>query len=80
MNNFDATDGGRFLSQPFFVTEIITSTPGKFVNLSTTISDFNEVLSGNRDVIPEAVFYMVKGLADVKEKAASLPRPLRNET
>ena len=47
MNNFDATDGGRLLSQPFFVAEIVTSTPGKFVNLATTISDFTEVLSGN---------------------------------
>ena len=47
MNNFDATDGGRLSSQPFFVAEIITSTPGKFVNLATTISEFNEVLSGN---------------------------------
>merc|ERR1712136_631387 len=62
----------RFLSQPFFVAEIFTGTPGKFVDLVTTISDFDEVLSGNCDDIPEAAFYMVGGLADVKEKAASL--------
>ena len=47
MNNFDATDGGRLLSQPFFIADIITSTPGKLVNLATIISDFNEVLSEN---------------------------------
>ena len=47
MNNFDATDGGRLLSHPFFIAEIFTSTPGKFMNLATIISDFNEVLSGN---------------------------------
>merc|ERR1711868_291211 len=62
----------RFLSQPFFVAEIFTGTPGKFVDLATTISDFDEVLSGNCDDIPEAAFYMVGGSADVKEKAASL--------
>ena len=45
---------------------------GKLVDLATTISDFDEVLSGNCDDIPEAAFYMVGGLADVKEKAASL--------
>merc|ERR1712209_648 len=58
--------------QRFFVAEIFTGTPGKFVDLATTISDFDEVLSGNCDDIPEAAFYMVGGLADVKEKAASL--------
>merc|ERR1712135_264791 len=42
----------RFLSQPFFVAEIFTGTPGKFVDLATTISDFDEVLSGNCDDIP----------------------------
>ena len=42
------------------------------MDLATTISDFDEVLSGNCDDIPEAAFYMVGVLADVKEKAASL--------
>merc|ERR1711874_702653 len=62
----------RFLSQPFFVAEIFTGTPGAFVDLETTISDFEEVLSGNCDDIPEAAFYMIGGMADVKEKAAKL--------
>merc|ERR1719240_99514 len=62
----------RFLSQPFFVAEIFTGTPGKFVDLETTISDFEEVLSGSCDDIPENAFYMIGGMADVKEKAAKL--------
>jgi F-type H+-transporting ATPase subunit beta len=62
----------RFLSQPFFVAEIFTGTPGAFVDLETTIFDFEEVLSGACDDIPEAAFYMIGGMADVKEKAAKL--------
>merc|ERR1712051_712268 len=62
----------RFLSQPFFVAEIFTGTPGAFVDLETTINDFETVLSGNCDDIPEAAFYMIGGMDDVKEKAAKL--------
>merc|ERR1719149_211669 len=62
----------RFLSQPFFVAEIFTGTPGKFVDLPTTISDFEEVLSGACDDIPENAFYMIGGMDDVREKAAKL--------
>merc|ERR1712151_1482776 len=61
-----------FLSQPFFVAEIFTGAPGAFVDLETTINDFEEVLSGACDDIPEAAFYMIGGMADVKEKAAKL--------
>merc|ERR1712060_973465 len=62
----------RFLSQPFFVAEIFTGTPGAFVDLETTINDFEEVLAGNCDDIPEAAFYMIGGMSDVREKAAKL--------
>merc|ERR1712217_637616 len=62
----------RFLSQPFFVAEIFTGTPGAFVDLETTIADFEEVMSGNCDGIPEAAFYMIGGMNDVKDKAAKL--------
>merc|ERR1711982_287133 len=62
----------RFLSQPFFVAEIFTGTAGAFVDLETTINDFEEVLSGNCDHLPEAAFYMIGGMDDVKEKAAKL--------
>merc|ERR1712206_56495 len=62
----------RFLSQPFFVAEIFTGTPGAFVDLETTINDFEEVLSGAFDDIPEAAFYMIGGMSDVRDKAAKL--------
>merc|ERR1712151_645714 len=62
----------RFLSQPFFVAEIFTGTPGAFVDLETTISDFEEVLSGACDDLPELAFYMIGGLTDVRDKAAKL--------
>mmetsp|Transcript_49234 Transcript_49234/g.88455 ORF Transcript_49234/g.88455 Transcript_49234/m.88455 type:complete len:508 (-) Transcript_49234:188-1711(-) len=62
----------RFMSQPFFVAEIFTGTPGAFVDLETTISDFETILSGECDAIPEAAFYMVGGMSDVREKAVKL--------
>jgi len=62
----------RFLSQPFFVAEIFTGTPGAFVEMETVLKDFEEVLSGSCDDIPEAAFYMIGGMDDVKEKAAKL--------
>merc|ERR1712080_60796 len=67
-----ARKGQRFLSQPFFVAEIFTGTPGAFVEMETVLSDFEEVLSGNCDDIPEAAFYMIGGMSDVREKAAKL--------
>merc|ERR1719388_201548 len=62
----------RFLSQPFFVAEIFTGTPGRFVDLPTTISDFKQLLVGEFDDLPEAAFYMIGDMVDVKEKAAKL--------
>merc|ERR1712065_89332 len=62
----------RFLSQPFFVAEIFTGTPGKMVDLETTIQDFQEVLSGSCDDLPENAFYMVGDLSEVREKAVKL--------
>merc|ERR1712222_59491 len=62
----------RFLSQPFFVAEIFAGTAGAFVDLETPISDFEEVLSGSCDDIPEAAFYMIGSMSDVKEEAAKL--------
>merc|ERR1739836_199404 len=62
----------RFLSQPFQVAEVFTGTPGAFVDLETTINDFEEVLSGACDDIPEAAFYMIGGMSDVRDKAAKL--------
>merc|ERR1719160_136048 len=62
----------RFLSQPFFVAEIFTGTAGAFVEMETTINDFEEVLAGAADDLPENAFFMVGGLSGVKEKAAKL--------
>merc|ERR1740127_446633 len=62
----------RFLSQPFFVAEIFTGTPGKFVDFQTVISDFEEVLSGSCDDMPENAFYMIGDLVEAREKAEVL--------
>merc|ERR1712054_198676 len=62
----------RFLSQPFFVAEIFTGTPGRFVDLEVTINDFEQTLNGDFDDIPEAAFYMIGDMVDVKEKAQKL--------
>merc|ERR1712182_203285 len=62
----------RFLSQPFFVAEIFTGSAGAFVEMETTINDFEEVLAGAADDLPENAFFMVGGLSGVKEKAAKL--------
>merc|ERR1712206_1427 len=62
----------RFLSQPFFVAEVFTGTAGKFVSLADSIDGFANVLSGSCDDLPEGAFYMIGGLADVREKAAKL--------
>ncbi|MBF0625768.1 MAG: F0F1 ATP synthase subunit beta [Magnetococcales bacterium] len=62
----------RFLSQPFHVAEAFTGQKGCYVPLKETIQAFKEVVEGKYDVFPEAAFYMVGGIADVKEKAKGL--------
>ena len=62
----------RFLSQPFFVAEAFTGTPGKYVSLKDTIRGFQEVVEGKHDDIPEQAFYMVGGIEEVLEKAKRL--------
>ena len=59
----------KFLSQPFFVAEIFTGTAGRYVDLPDTISAFQEILRGDCDDIPEAAFYMVGDLKEVREKS-----------
>ena len=58
----------RFLSQPFFVAEVFTGSPGVYVPLSETISGFEEILRGGLDNLPEQTFYMVGGLGDLTGK------------
>jgi F-type H+/Na+-transporting ATPase subunit beta len=59
----------RLLSQPFFVAEQFTGRPGKYVKVSETIEAFKELLEGKLDDLPEAAFYMVGGLDEVKANA-----------
>jgi F-type H+-transporting ATPase subunit beta len=62
----------RFLSQPFFVAEVFTGSPGKFVSLKDTISGFKSILDGDMDQYPEQAFYMIGGIEEVAEKAKEL--------
>lgn len=62
----------RFLSQPFFVAEIFTGTPGKYVSLKETIRGFKAILDGEFDDCPELAFYMVGSIDEVKVKAKAL--------
>ena len=62
----------RFLSQPFFVAEIFTGSPGKYVSLADTIVGFNSILDGAYDDLPEQSFYLVGDMNEAIEKAAKL--------
>jgi F-type H+-transporting ATPase subunit beta len=62
----------RFLSQPFFVAEIFTGSPGKYVSLEETIKGFTMVLGGDLDDLPEQAFYLVGNINEAIEKAETL--------
>ena len=62
----------RFLSQPFFVAETFTGSPGKFVSLKDTIRSFQGIIDGQYDDIPEQAFYMVGGIEEAVEKAKTV--------
>ncbi len=59
----------RYLSQPFFVAEVFTGSPGKYVSLKDTISGFKGILAGEYDELPEQAFYMVGSIEEAVEKA-----------
>jgi F-type H+-transporting ATPase subunit beta len=59
----------RFLSQPFFVAEVFTNRPGKYVPLKDTIRGFSEILDGKHDDLPEQAFYMVGTIDEAVEAA-----------
>ncbi|MES2205307.1 MAG: F0F1 ATP synthase subunit beta [Pseudomonadota bacterium] len=59
----------RFLSQPFFVAEVFTGSPGKYVPLKETIKGFKGIVNGDYDDLPEQAFYMVGGIEEAIEKA-----------
>src|SRR6202142_1180826 len=62
----------RFLSQPFFVAEVFTGSPGKFVDLADTIKGFRAICEGKYDHLPEAAFYMVGAIEEAVEKGKKL--------
>ena len=64
----------KFLSQPFFVAETFTGTPGKYVEIKDTIQGFKEIVEGKCDDLPEQAFYMQGGLDDVRARAAQLAK------
>ena len=62
----------RFLSQPFFVAEVFTGSPGKYVSLKDTIRGFQGILNGDYDHLPEQAFYMVGSIEEAVEKAKDM--------
>jgi F-type H+-transporting ATPase subunit beta len=62
----------RFLSQPFHVAEKFTNVEGKYVPVAETVKGFKEILDGNYDDYPEAAFFNVGTIEDVKKKAEKL--------
>ncbi|HKK04872.1 MAG TPA: F0F1 ATP synthase subunit beta [Gammaproteobacteria bacterium] len=62
----------RFLSQPFFVAEVFTGSPGKYVSLKDTIAGFKGIVEGEYDHLPEQAFYMVGSIDEAVEKAKTL--------
>ena len=62
----------RFLSQPFFVAEVFTGSPGKYVSLEDTIGGFQKILSGDLDDLPEQAFYLVGDINEAMEKGKKL--------
>jgi F-type H+-transporting ATPase subunit beta len=64
----------KFLSQPFFVAETFTGTPGKYVEIKDTVRSFKEIIDGKCDDIPEQAFYMQGGLDDVRARAEQMKK------
>jgi F-type H+-transporting ATPase subunit beta len=62
----------RYLSQPFFVAETFTGSPGKYVRVADTIAGFKEIIEGKCDEMPEQAFYMVGGIDEAREKSERL--------
>ena len=62
----------RFLSQPFFVAEVFTGSPGKYVSLKDTIKGFQGILAGDYDDLPEQAFYMVGSIEEAIAKSKTL--------
>src|SRR6185437_4894628 len=64
----------KFLSQPFFVAETFTGTPGRYVTLKDTVRSFKEIVDGKCDDLPSRAFYMQGGLDDVRARAEQMKK------
>jgi F-type H+-transporting ATPase subunit beta len=62
----------RFLSQPFFVAEVFTGSPGKYVSLKDTIAGFKAIVNGEYDHLPEQAFYMVGSIEEAAERGGNV--------
>jgi len=62
----------RFLSQPFFVAEVFTGSPGKYVSLKDTIKGFKSIIDGEYDHLPEQAFHMIGSIEEAEERAKAL--------
>jgi F-type H+-transporting ATPase subunit beta len=62
----------RFLSQPFFVAEQFTGSPGRYVKVADTVKSFREIVDGKHDDLPEQAFYMVGDISEAIDKAKKL--------
>jgi F-type H+-transporting ATPase subunit beta len=62
----------RFLSQPFFVAEVFTGAPGRYVGLKDTIANFKAIVEGEYDHLPEQAFYMCGTIDEAAEKAGKM--------
>ena len=68
----------KFLSQPFFVAETFTGSPGKYVEIKDTVRSFKEIVDGKCDDIPEQAFYMQGGLDDVRARYEQMKKEAGN--
>ena len=62
----------RYLSQPFYVAETFTGTPGKYVSLKDTISGFQAIVNGDYDHLPEQAFYMIGEISEAEKRAEEI--------
>lgn len=69
----------KFLSQPFFVAEVFTGSPGKYISLEDTIAGFKGILEGKYDDLPENAFYMVGNIDEAIAKAETLKEVSRKD-
>ena len=68
----------RFLTQPFFVGEVFTGIPGKYVPITETVKGFLEILEGKHDDLPEQAFYMVGSIEEAVEKGEEMKKQIEN--